>query len=43
MAGAMLDRYLHDCHVLNLKGESYRMRPRKPAAAGGNALRIWPH
>jgi len=29
IAGAMLDRYLHHCHVLNLKGESYRMRSRK--------------
>jgi DNA replication protein DnaC len=37
MAGAMLDRYLHHCHVLNLKGESYRMRSRK-RAAGGKAL-----
>jgi DNA replication protein DnaC len=34
MAGAMLDRYLHHCHVLNLKGESYRMRSRKRTAAG---------
>ena len=37
MAGAMLDRYLHHCHVLNLKGESYRMRSRKRALAGGKA------
>lgn len=29
IAGAMLDRYLHHCHVINLKGESYRMRSRK--------------
>lgn len=28
MAGALLDRFLHHCHVLNLKGESYRMRSR---------------
>jgi hypothetical protein len=25
IAGAMLDRYLHHCHVLNLKGKSYRI------------------
>src|SRR5450631_650324 len=37
IAGAMLDRYLHHCHVLNLKGESYRMRSRKRALAGGRA------
>jgi DNA replication protein DnaC len=37
MAGAMLDRYLHHCHVLNLKGESYRMRSRKRALASGKA------
>ena len=28
IAAAMLDRFLHHCHVLNLKGESYRMRSR---------------
>ena len=31
MAGALLDRFLHHCHVLNLKGESYRMRARGSA------------
>jgi DNA replication protein DnaC len=36
IAGAMLDRYLHHCHVLNLKGESYRMRSRK-RSSGENA------
>jgi len=29
MAGALLDRYLHYCDVLSLKGESYRMRARQ--------------
>jgi DNA replication protein DnaC len=33
MAGAMLDRLLHHSHVLNLKGESYRLRRRKGGAA----------
>jgi DNA replication protein DnaC len=28
IAAAMLDRFLHHCHVLKLKGESYRMRSR---------------
>jgi len=28
MAGALLDRFLHHCHVLTFKGESYRMRTR---------------
>jgi DNA replication protein DnaC len=28
LAGALLDRLLHHSHVLNLKGESYRMRSR---------------
>lgn len=28
LAGAMLDRILHHSHVLNLKGESYRLRSR---------------
>jgi len=29
LAGALLDRLLHHSHVLNLKGESYRLRKRK--------------
>jgi DNA replication protein DnaC len=32
MAGALLDRLLHHSHVLNLKGESYRLRKRKGGA-----------
>ena len=28
IASAMLDRFLHHCHVLSLKGESYRMKSR---------------
>jgi DNA replication protein DnaC len=32
MVGALLDRFLHHCHVLNLKGESYRLRKRKGGA-----------
>ena len=32
LAGALLDRLLHHGHVLNLKGNSYRMRSRKEGA-----------
>lgn len=28
LAAALIDRFLHHCHVVNLKGESYRMRSR---------------
>jgi len=33
MAGALRDRLLHHSHVLNLKGESYRLRKRKGGAS----------
>jgi DNA replication protein DnaC len=33
IAGAVLDRYVHYVHVLNLNGESYRTRSRKRALA----------
>lgn len=33
MTGALLDRFLHHSHVLNLKGESYRLRKRKAGAS----------
>ena len=29
LAAALIDRFLHHCHVLNLKGDSYRMRARR--------------
>lgn len=29
IASAILDRYLHHCHVINIKGESYRLKERK--------------
>ena len=32
LAGAMLDRILHHSHVLNLKGESYRLRSKAKGA-----------
>lgn len=31
IATAILDRLLHDSHVLNIRGESYRLREKKPA------------
>ena len=43
MAGALLDRVLHRCHVVNIKGASYRMRQYRamhgiadPAAESGD-------
>jgi DNA replication protein DnaC len=35
LAGAMLDRILHHSHVLNLKGESYRLRSKVTGKGGG--------
>jgi IstB-like ATP binding protein len=26
MAGALIDRLMHHCHVVNIRGNSYRMR-----------------
>ena len=26
MAAALMDRLLHDCHIVNIRGNSYRMR-----------------
>lgn len=39
MAGALLDRFLHHCHVLNLKGESYRMRSRRGGGVEENSAK----
>ncbi len=33
LAGALLDRFIHHCHVLSLKGESYRMKTRQGATS----------
>jgi len=35
LAAAMIDRFLHHCHVLNLKGDSYRMRARARGETSG--------
>ena len=34
MATALLDRLLHRCHVINIKGRSYRLRDLERALAG---------
>lgn len=26
MAGALIDRLVHHCHIVNIRGNSYRMR-----------------
>jgi len=37
LAVALLDRFLHHCHVLNISGESYRLSEevKRSAARGG--------
>jgi len=35
LAAAMIDRFLHHYHVLNLKGDSYRMRARARGETSG--------
>jgi len=42
LAGAMLDRLLHHSHVLNLKGDSYRLRSKAPAGKGPRSSRNAP-
>ena len=32
MAAALLDRLLHQCHIVNIRGNSYRMRLRAELA-----------
>ena len=32
MAAALLDRLLHHCHIVNIRGNSYRMRDRAELA-----------
>jgi DNA replication protein DnaC len=38
IATAILDRLLHHCHVLNIRGESYRLREKKQAGLLGVSL-----
>lgn len=40
LAAALLDRFLHHCHVLNIPGESYRLKEKmKGSAARGGSTR----
>ena len=40
MASAALDRLLHRCTVVNIRGESYRLKEKR-AAANDEALFLW--
>ncbi|MEO9264134.1 MAG: ATP-binding protein, partial [Candidatus Baltobacteraceae bacterium] len=44
LAGALLDRFIHHCHVISLKGDSYRMKTRQGATltAGKTTRRVGP-
>ncbi len=44
LAGALLDRFIHHCHVISLKGDSYRMKSRQGASptAGKTTRRVGP-
>ena len=33
MAGALIDRLLHHCHIVNIRGNSYRMRQHRDLAS----------
>ena len=47
MAAALIDRLVHHCHIVNIRGNSYRLRQhselyaalRRPAAEPGSAKR----
>ena len=32
MAAALIDRVLHHCHLVNIRGNSYRMRQHQPTS-----------
>ena len=38
VAGAILDRVLHHSTVVNIKGESYRIKDRKRMGLGGGPI-----
>lgn len=40
MASAALDRLLHRCTVVNIRGESYRLKEKRKAEAGGYAQEV---
>jgi hypothetical protein len=40
VATAILDRLLHHSHVLNIRGESYRLREKRQAGLFGSPARL---
>ena len=40
MASAALDRLLHRCTIVNIRGESYRLKEKRQAAGGGYAKEV---
>ena len=40
MASAALDRLLHRCTVVNIRGESYRLKEKRQAESGGYASEV---
>lgn len=41
MAAALLDRLLHRCHVLNIKGRSYRLRDLEKLLKRATGAAMW--
>lgn len=40
LAAALLDRFLHHCHVLNLKGDSFRLKTKKKRDGDGQGKNV---
>lgn len=38
IASAILDRILHNCQVISIKGESYRLKERKEMMTGSTKI-----
>ncbi len=36
MAAALINRLLHHCHIVNIRGNSYRMREHQDPPVSGN-------
>jgi DNA replication protein DnaC len=39
LTAALLDRLLHHGHIVNIRGESYRLKDKRKAGAAGKKLR----
>ena len=39
MAAALIDRLLHHCHIVNIRGNSYRMRDHRNLLQAGSDRR----